>query len=81
MVFCTDVGWRKPARPIFEHVLAQLQAEPQDCLFVGDEPGWDLDGPRSLGMEAVLIDRQGTVPVTAEASIPDLYRLLGRLGL
>jgi putative hydrolase of the HAD superfamily len=81
IVFCTDVGWRKPARPIFEHVLAQLRAEPQDCLFVGDEPRWDLDGPRSLGMEAVLIDRRGTTPVTGEASIPDLYSLLGRLGI
>jgi putative hydrolase of the HAD superfamily len=80
IVFCTDVGWRKPARPIFEHVLAKLQAEPRNCLFVGDEPRWDLAGPRSLGMEAVLIDRQGTAPVT-EAPIPDLYSLLDRLGL
>jgi putative hydrolase of the HAD superfamily len=81
MVFCTDVGWRKPARPIFEHVLAQLQAEPQDCLFVGDEPRWDLVGPRSIGMEAVLIDRPGTAPATGEASIPDLYSLLDRWAL
>ena len=81
LVFCTDVGWRKPARPIFEHALALLQAEAHDCLFVGDEPRWDLAGPRSLGMEAVLIDRSGTAPAKGEASMADLYGLLGRLEL
>lgn len=81
IVFCTDVGWRKPARPIFEHVLAQLQAEPRHCLFVGDEPRWDLDGPRSMGMEAVLIDRKETALATEEISIPDLHSLLDKLGL
>jgi putative hydrolase of the HAD superfamily len=81
VVFCTDVGWRKPAKSIFEQVLAQLQARPQACVFVGDEPRWDLEGPRRMGMEAILIDRQGTAPAMGEVSISDLYGLLDRLGL
>jgi putative hydrolase of the HAD superfamily len=78
-VFCTDVGWRKPARPIFEQALAQLGVAPRQCLFVGDDPRWDLAGPQQMGMEAVLIDRQGTVPATAGGAIRDLYGLWDRL--
>jgi putative hydrolase of the HAD superfamily len=57
VVFCGDAGWRKPAPEIFEHVLKVLSARPQQCLFVGDDPRWDLAGPRAVGMEAVLVDR------------------------
>ena len=78
-VFCTDVGWRKPARPIFEQALAQLQVEPHDCLFVGDDPRWDLAGPQSLGMEVILIDREGIMPEAMRGSIRNLDELGDRL--
>ncbi len=78
-VFCTDVGWRKPARAIFEHALERLQVEPQDCLFVGDDPRWDLAGPRALGMEAILIDRHGVFPDVAGEAIQTLDELRGKL--
>lgn len=58
-IFCTDAGWRKPAGPIFDLAMARLRVAAEDCLFVGDDPRWDLDGPRALGIEAILIDRQG----------------------
>jgi putative hydrolase of the HAD superfamily len=56
-VFCGDVGWRKPDPRIFRHALHRLGLEAEDCLFVGDDPRWDIDGPEELGMDAVLIDR------------------------
>jgi putative hydrolase of the HAD superfamily len=59
-VFCRDVGWRKPARRIFEYALAKLHVNPPDCVFVGDDPRWDLVGPRSIGMSALLLDRHAT---------------------
>jgi putative hydrolase of the HAD superfamily len=74
-VFCTDAGWRKPAQPIFQLALAQLAVGPQDCLFVGDDPRWDLAGPRALEMEALLIDRQGGGQKTAAAAIQSLHEL------
>ncbi|MFC1715712.1 HAD family hydrolase [Candidatus Poribacteria bacterium] len=74
--FCTDVGWRKPARQIFDYVLGKLQVEPQDCLFVGDDPRWDLVGPRAVGIEAVLIDRRGMTRNSEERSIKSLAELL-----
>ncbi len=79
VVFCTDAGWRKPARPIFEYALQACGAEPQNCLFVGDNPVWDVAGPRALGMEAVLIDRHGWVPAPAEEPISSLDELWSRL--
>lgn len=57
-VFCTDCGWRKPARQIFDHTLEKLQATPEQCVFVGDDPRWDIVGPQSVGMDALLIDRR-----------------------
>jgi putative hydrolase of the HAD superfamily len=58
VVFCTDAGWRKPAPQIFELARQQLQVRPEECLFVGDRPRWDVAGARAVGMEALLIDRQ-----------------------
>lgn len=69
IIFCTDVGWRKPAKQIFEYALNRLQEPPEHCLFVGDHPEWDFKGPRSIGMDAVLVDRNGT------RRVPDEYIL------
>lgn len=81
VVFCRDVGWRKPARQIFEFTLEKLQALPQDCVFVGDDPRWDLVGPRAVGIEAILIDRQRAMQDAGEEPINDLHELVGRLKL
>ena len=56
-IFCSDVGWRKPAREIFDHLLRKLDVEAGECLFVGDEPVWDIEGAEAAGLRAVLIDR------------------------
>jgi putative hydrolase of the HAD superfamily len=79
VVTCRDAGWRKPARQIFEFALGRLGASPQESLFVGDDPRWDMEGPRGMGMEAVLIDRQGIVAGSREDTIRSLEELRGRL--
>lgn len=75
VVFCTDARVRKPARPIFQLALAQLQVEPQECLFVGDDLRWDLVGPQAVGMDTCLIDRQGSGLDAGNASIQSLHEL------
>jgi putative hydrolase of the HAD superfamily len=80
-VFCDDVGWRKPAPQIFEHVLERLGVEAGQCLFVGDDPRWDLVGPRALGMKALLIDRSGEMQDAQESPIRNLHQLLEWLPL
>lgn len=72
VLFCADVGWRKPAPPVFEEAMRRLRTPVQRCLFVGDDPRWDLAGPRALGMKAVLIDRSGG----AEGAIRTLEEVL-----
>ena len=57
VVFCSDVGWRKPSSKIFRHILSALQLSPGDCMFVGDDPLIDVNGARSIGLDGVLIDR------------------------
>ena len=54
-VFCVDVGWRKPAPQIFEHTLAHLGVAAQRALFVGDDPRWDVEGARRMGIAPVLL--------------------------
>jgi putative hydrolase of the HAD superfamily len=80
-VFCDDVGWRKPAQQVFEYTLARLRVEPDRCVFVGDDPRWDLVGPRAVGIEAILIDRPGTEQPLEEASIRGLHELWDRIDL
>jgi putative hydrolase of the HAD superfamily len=79
VVFCADVGWRKPARPIFASAMEQLGVQPPDCMFVGDHPEWDIAGARALGMEAVLIDRHNRVTGSQETPIRSLGELWNRL--
>jgi putative hydrolase of the HAD superfamily len=74
-VLCGDVGWRKPDRRIFEFALGKMQAQPADCLFVGDHPRWDVEGPLAVGIDAVLIDRTGTHRADG-AVIHDLQEVL-----
>jgi HAD superfamily hydrolase (TIGR01509 family) len=57
LAFCDDVGWRKPDPRAFWYVLERLGLPAGKCLFVGDEPRWDIQGPLAVGMRAVQIDR------------------------
>jgi putative hydrolase of the HAD superfamily len=80
-VFCRDAGWRKPAAPIFALALDRLGVDPSSCLFVGDDPRWDLAGPRAVGMEAILVRRPGGDAQGDPATIPDLCGVLDWLGI
>ena len=57
LVFCRDVGWRKPAREIFQYALEKIKVLPKECIFVGDDPRWDVIGPRTAGIEPFLVTR------------------------
>jgi putative hydrolase of the HAD superfamily len=80
VIFCRDVGWRKPARQIFEFALKQIGMRAQDCFFVGDHPEWDVAGAEAVGLEAILIDRQssflgyGTQRIAGLRELPERLR-------
>jgi putative hydrolase of the HAD superfamily len=78
-VFCRDVGWRKPSERIFEFTLKKMNVSPEQCIFVGDDPRWDIIGPRNVGIEAILIDRRGVFQNIEEQRITSLRELCDRL--
>ncbi len=59
LVFCTDVGFRKPHPAVFHYALRLLGARPEEAVMIGDRPDWDVEGARRCGLHAVLIDREG----------------------
>jgi putative hydrolase of the HAD superfamily len=54
-VFCMDVGWRKPHRAPFDRALSRLGVGPDEAIFVGDDPRWDIVGAQGAGIRPVLL--------------------------
>ena len=74
-IFCSDVGWRKPAQPMFRHVLSHFGCKPEECLFVGDNPRWDTLSAGRARMNSVLIDRAGHADTQSGMVIQSLFDL------
>jgi putative hydrolase of the HAD superfamily len=80
VVFCGDVGWRKPAPQIFQHALSLLDVDAHDSVFVGDDPRQDVAGAVRSGLRAILIDPRGAPADTRCPAIHRLTELLPLLG-
>jgi HAD superfamily hydrolase (TIGR01509 family) len=80
IVTSSQLGVRKPHPAIFERVLAELGVSPGEALFVGDKVREDVQGPKALGMRAVLthqfrqeeFDGSGSTPDLVIGSLPEL---------
>ena len=55
VVFCMDVGWRKPHRAPFNRALELLGVQAHQAAFVGDHPEWDVVGARQAGLRPILL--------------------------
>ena len=44
---------------VWERVVDDLDVSPEHVIHVGDDPEFDLEQPRSIGIRAYLIDREG----------------------
>jgi HAD superfamily hydrolase (TIGR01549 family) len=67
-------GKTKPHETIFRRMLELLDVAAGDALMVGDTIEDDIDGAVAVGMQAVLVDREGRYP--ERESIDDLRALL-----
>jgi len=80
VVFSSMVGRRKPHPEIYRRALDVIDVPPERVLFVGNRVREDYDGPRSLGMRAVLSTAHNSEPAPAGiesiASLGDLQQLL-----
>lgn len=79
VLLSVDHGLRKPHRSIYEQAVRYLACDPGDVLFVGDSYEADYVGPRSLGMNALLIDPITVHPIDDAHRLSTLLDLCGRL--
>lgn len=56
--FSCVIGIKKPDPAIYRMALASLAVEPREVLMVGDKVINDVHGPKFVGMDAVLLDRE-----------------------
>lgn len=72
-VFSSEVGRRKPAPELYLAALGRLDVSAAETLHVGDRVVEDYEGPRRLGMRAVLCRALARRPIPA--GIPTIDRL------
>ena len=58
-VTSVEVGAEKPHAPIFLAALAKARTEPDEAVHVGDQLTSDIEGARGVGINPVLLDRDG----------------------
>lgn len=70
-VVCTseELGVAKPNRRAFEELAARLGMPVGSVVFIGDDRAHDVDGARSAGMAAGLVDRTLSRPITLEDAL------------
>jgi HAD superfamily hydrolase (TIGR01509 family) len=80
IVFSSEVGRRKPAPELYLAALDALATQPERTIFVGDRVREDYEGPRALGMRAVILTAHTEEPppvgVPTIASLTELPALL-----
>lgn len=59
VVFCVDVGWRKPHPAPFHRALELLSVPASAAVFVGDDPRWDVVGAERVGLQPILLSPDG----------------------
>jgi len=76
VVFCVDVGWRKPHPAPFQRALAHLEVPASKAIFVGDDPRWDILGAERVGLRPLLLWNGWAVGATSCAVIERLEEVL-----
>lgn len=58
-VISSEAGFAKPSPEIFEIALSEQCVSPEESLHIGDSIEHDILGAKALGINAVLLDREG----------------------
>jgi putative hydrolase of the HAD superfamily len=69
------VGYEKPHPAIFEAALRELNARPEESLYVGDGYSIDYVGATNAGMQAMLLDVSGAYRETSHSRVESLKEL------
>jgi len=79
VVFSSMVGRRKPAPEIYRAALDAIGLVPEKVLFVGNRELEDYEGPRAIGMRAVIYTAHNAHPT--QPGIPVIAQLAELLEL
>ncbi|HIN71291.1 MAG TPA: hypothetical protein EYM98_01775 [Dehalococcoidia bacterium] len=63
-VTSAEIGSEKPHAPIFLAALDKAGAQPTESIHVGDQITSDINGAANVGINPVLVDRDGNHPGT-----------------
>jgi putative hydrolase of the HAD superfamily len=75
IVTSAQVGARKPAPAVFERSLALAGADPGEALHIGDSVAEDVVGAQRVGIEPVLLSRDGRAAPPGVRTIATLAEL------
>lgn len=64
----SDVGYKKPSKNFFKHMLEKEMLNSNECIFVGNDSRCDIEGAENMGMSAVYIHTDCS---------PDVHKPLG----
>jgi len=53
IVISEAIGLRKPDPEIYLYACTQLDCDPCDCIFIGDNPKADIEGAKKVGMQTI----------------------------
>ncbi|HKD67712.1 MAG TPA: HAD family hydrolase [Candidatus Binataceae bacterium] len=71
ILISADVAMRKPNPAIFRHLLAAMNLEPREMLFVGDTPMEDVLGAQRAGIPIAWLSH-GRTELPPEVKQPDI---------
>lgn len=71
-VVSSEIGQRKPGRQFFETLIRVCQCEPDEILMVGDHAQHDVQAARNCGLQAIHLDRSGTLGPPAISTLDEL---------
>jgi putative hydrolase of the HAD superfamily len=57
LIFSCDMGLQKPEKRIYQSMIEKLNIAPANMIMTGDKINADFDGPKSVGMNAVHLNR------------------------
>ena len=72
-LFSCEVGLQKPDVRIYQRILQDMKLSPSQTFMVGDKINRDVNPPKSMGMNAVLIDRHKQ-SITSILSLEEIFQ-------
>jgi len=76
MVVSEAHGYAKPGMRLFELALERAATRPEEVIHVGNDPVEDIEPAESLGIRAVLVQRDGSDESRHSPRIPSLKEVL-----